>query len=145
MPELLFPFFVFEIKSIVGTTFSAANQLSNSLSYALGIIRKLRADATSEPARQRLHLFGAVSSGTTWQIYIAYEADPTQPNLECVIYPAAGKKVDCGVTCMSFAEPGQGLGRGYRISSAGAAILPACTSHQRVGLRNATTDLDGMA
>jgi len=83
MPELLFPFFVFEIKSIVGTTFSAANQLSNSLSYALGVIRKLRQDATSGTARQRLHLFGAVSSGTTWQIYIAYEADPTQPNLEC--------------------------------------------------------------
>lgn len=84
MPELLFPFFIFEIMGPDGTTFAATNKLSHSTSYALGMLRKLRSDATSDLPSERLHLFGAVSSGSIWQIYVAYEVDPAKTDMKCV-------------------------------------------------------------
>ena len=83
---MLYPFFAFEAKSALGGSFGAANQLSISLSYALGRIRQLRTDATGDPITDRLYLFGAISSGPFWNVYIAYEADTSATDMECASY-----------------------------------------------------------
>ena len=54
--NILYPFFVFEAKSALKGSFAAANQLSGSLSYALGMLRQLRADAVGGAANVPLHL-----------------------------------------------------------------------------------------
>ena len=77
--DLYYPFFVFEANSSLGSTYAAANQLGGSLSYALGKLRLLRADATARTYEEPLYLFGAVSAGRSWEVYIAYEIDPTDP------------------------------------------------------------------
>ncbi len=83
-PTLVFPFFAFEAKSALGSTYAAVNQLSGSLSYALGKLRQLRNDATKGSFDERLYLFGAVSSGRSWDIYVAYEVDPAESEMRCV-------------------------------------------------------------
>ena len=80
---VLYPFFAFEAKSALGASFGAANQLSISLSYALGRMRQLRTDATGHSIADRLYLFGAISSGPFWNVYVAYEADTSAANIKC--------------------------------------------------------------
>lgn len=82
---VLYPFFAFEAKSALGASFGAANQLSISLSYALGRMRQLRTDATGHSIADRLYLFGAISSGPFWNVYVAYEADTSAANIKCVL------------------------------------------------------------
>ena len=65
------------------SSFGAANQLSISLSYALGRIRQLRTDAGAI-TDEKLYLFGAISSGSLWNVYIAYEANPSAVNMQSV-------------------------------------------------------------
>ena len=84
VPDLLYSFLVIEAKSILGGTFGAANQLSGSLSYALGRLRRLRADAAGVLNGEPFHLFGAVSSGDKWRLYMAYEVDAAASQMECV-------------------------------------------------------------
>ena len=83
---MLYPFFAFEAKSVLGASFGAANQLSISLSYAIGRIRQLRTDATDDAITDRLYLFGTISLGSFYNVYIAYEADTSATNMECASY-----------------------------------------------------------
>ena len=58
--------------------------LSGSLSYALGRLRQLRADVIHGTGAERLYVFGAVSAGRSWDVYVAYEVDPSESELKCV-------------------------------------------------------------
>ena len=82
--NILYPFFIFEAKSALNGPFAAANQLGGGLSYALGMLRQLRTDAVGAAANVPLHLFGAISSGAIWQLYIAYEVNPESAEMDCV-------------------------------------------------------------
>ena len=75
--RLIYPFFCFEAKSSIGTTYAAANQLANDLAFALGLLIQLRRDANAYIAGgdDPLMVFGAASSGSILSIYLAWEAD----------------------------------------------------------------------
>lgn len=77
---------MFEAKAATVGSFSAANQIAGSLSYALGRLHQLRSEAKAGNATESLYLFGAVSSGPLWQICVAYEIDPATDveEMECV-------------------------------------------------------------
>lgn len=96
-PTLLYPFFAFEAKSALGSSYAAVNQLSGSLLYALGKLRQLRADVITGTANEPLYLFGAVSAGRSWDVYVAYEVDPAESELRCALVSFwSGNIVDVG-------------------------------------------------
>jgi hypothetical protein len=83
--NLIYPFFNFEAKSPVGSSYAAANQLANSLAFALGLLRNLRQDSEQDLLDWPLMVFGATSSGRIWEMYVAYESSATAAlDLECV-------------------------------------------------------------
>jgi hypothetical protein len=102
--NVIYPFFCFEAKSPIGTNYAAANQLGGSLSFALGLLGQLRALAT-EDRNEPLLVFGATSSGRDFVVYVAYEADPLDGEMECVrrvIYEF--HKPDDGILSCTYAS-----------------------------------------
>jgi len=87
--RLIYPFFCFEAKSSIGTTYAAANQLANDLAFALGLLLQLRRDANSyiSSGDDPLMVFGAASSGSIWSIYVAWEADRNTSPYDVVSSP----------------------------------------------------------
>jgi hypothetical protein len=81
--NIIYPFFCFEAKSPIGSNYAAANQLGGSLSFALGLLGQLRALAV-EDRDEPLLVFGATSSGKDFVVHVAYEADPSEGEMECV-------------------------------------------------------------
>jgi hypothetical protein len=82
---LIYPFFNFE------ASYAAANQLANSLVFAIGLRRNLRQDSEQDLPDWPLVVFGATSSGRIWETYVAYESSaPEALEMECVSPPYRG-------------------------------------------------------
>ena len=91
--KLGIPVFAFEAKSGLGSSNGAVNQLSGSLSHALGMLRQLRQDAAIAEDLEPLRVFGAVSVADLWSIYVAYEENANETEMRCVSFPKTGEGI----------------------------------------------------